>query len=186
MNGKKRRHGAQTLDDVMILRTWAFKSSLKWTPRPPEEGWASDEDIEHSHPAGQGTANSQPRETLERETILGLSPLQNFRILLLSAVNVTCLQRTPMVWHVSYERVILFYSTTSFQNTDIRKNMVVTFPHHPGGSIFPQESKCQDSMTPLACKCLVSDLLSTNFWITSPQTNILQAEKVLWRDIFPQ
>lgn len=35
--------------------------------------------------------------------------------------------------------ILLHYS---FQNTDIRKNMVVTFPHHPGGSIFPQENKC--------------------------------------------
>lgn len=137
--------------------------------------------------AGQGTAKSQPRETLERETHLGSQPsveLQDLTVVCsegdLSSKDshgVSCFLRK------GYSILLL---TASFQNTDIRKNMVVTSTSFLLGSIFPQENKCQGSVTPLACKCLISDLLSTNFLITSSQINILQAEKALSRDIFPQ
>lgn len=115
------------LDDVMILSTRAFKRSLKWTPRPSHrrgmgQWWG--------HWA-QGTAKSQPRETLERETLLGAQPSAE-----LQDPTVVCsegelsLKNSHGVACFLWKGYSILLLTTSFQNTDIRKNMVVTFPHH--------------------------------------------------------
>lgn len=73
-----------------------------------EEGRASAKAVEHSQPAGSGTANSQPREILKSGTHLGAQPSQNFGILLGSTVKVPCLHSPPSVRHVSYKSIILF------------------------------------------------------------------------------
>lgn len=60
-----------------------------------EEGRATAKAIEHSQPAGPGTANSQPREILKSGTHLGAQPSQNFGILLGSTVKVPCCLHSP-------------------------------------------------------------------------------------------
>lgn len=108
-----------------------FQEESKMNPQAlTGEGWASDEDIEHSHPAGQDTAESQPRETLERETHPGAQPCAE-----LQDLTVVCsegdlsLRKSHGVACLLWKGCSILLFTTSFQNTDIRKNVVVTFRH---------------------------------------------------------
>lgn len=172
----------------MILGTWAFKRSLKGTPMPlyrrrMGQRWG--------HWAQSSCWAGHCQESAKRNTRKGNTSWGSARCRTSGSycgLQWKWLVLKELLWCGMFLMKGLFYSTLHYY---FSKH--IHWKKHGGDfstsflldSIFPKESECESPVTPLACKCLVSDLLCRNFWNTSPQTNTLQAEKVLSRDIFP-